>query len=813
MSTLTSGRPRQPAYRRSNTSYALLTGASGLDSGLGNHDFGNRYPASVSSSNAISSNPRASGNYDYLGNSGGLERSTSNASIPPWSDADLCYKPRQPKYSYFVGKYPSDTKSSYSSYQPPTSQYGDWYTGKNDYTPSTTSSYIPTSSSSSLYPENKDYALDSMTNSYRHPSASSSAYSSAIKKSKSYSFIDKLQKQPHHRSQLYNPDDTLSYGHLSGVSEIETDPEDRRKKEVDDLISKYSIKNIERTMSNREPTERRRSSFHHQMSADQAMALPPSSLSSGMDYSNPDRNGLGLSLSRPSTDIEPLPRHVHNRSLAKSSSSIQPFTSYTSSVYEPPDPTSSYMMPHGLSRSSSGIGTFDSGLSSRGASRREKTMSLLSATPNTLYGGSDLGSQTSSVVPSSLMPSASSSKIGSLQRRPSADWWNPTSSSHSIGMTTPEWNVNPTQLPWSATAASGVTETLPVIPDDEDGHLAYKLGDIIDNKLSRYKIIATLGEGTFGKVVKVKELNTDKVVALKIIKSVDKYREAAKLEINVLEKIQEVDPLNRHLCGRMLHWFNYHGHMCLVFELLGLSVFDFLKENNYHPYALDQVRHITYQLCYSVKFLHECKLTHTDLKPENILFVCSDWEVTYNAKKRRDVRKVKSTEVRLIDFGSATFDWEHHSKVVSTRHYRAPEVILELGWAQQCDIWSIGCIMFELYLGFTLFQTHDNREHLAMMERILGPMPERVSRRSRTKYYSGGQLLWDENTSAGKYVRENCKPLRKYLMVDSEDHRLLFDLISKMLIYDPMERITLSEALQHPFFHQIPSHLRLDIYR
>ena len=106
----------------------------------------------------------------------------------------------------------------------------------------------------------------------------------------------------------------------------------------------------------------------------------------------------------------------------------------------------------------------------------------------------------------------------------------------------------------------------------------------------------------------------------------------------------------------MLSWFNYYGHMCLVFELLGLSVFDFLvsikstrvmpllsnltrhiyilqKENNYHPYTLDQVRHITYQLCWSVKFLHECKLTHTDLKPENILFVSSDWEVCYNPKK------------------------------------------------------------------------------------------------------------------------------------------------------------------------------------
>ena len=65
-------------------------------------------------------------------------------------------------------------------------------------------------------------------------------------------------------------------------------------------------------------------------------------------------------------------------------------------------------------------------------------------------------------------------------------------------------------------------------------------------------------------------------MALKVIKNVDKYREAAKLEVNVLEKIQEKDPAGKRLCGKMLSWFNYYGHMCLVFELLGLSVFDFL---------------------------------------------------------------------------------------------------------------------------------------------------------------------------------------------------------------------------------------------
>ncbi|ENN83589.1 hypothetical protein YQE_00056, partial [Dendroctonus ponderosae] len=101
-----------------------------------------------------------------------------------------------------------------------------------------------------------------------------------------------------------------------------------------------------------------------------------------------------------------------------------------------------------------------------------------------------------------------------------------------------------------------------------------------------------------------------------------------------------------------------------------------VKDNNYQPYPLEQVRHIAYQLCYSVLFLHDNKLTHTDLKPENILFVDSEFELVYNSKKRRDVMRVAKTDVRLIDFGSATFDHEHHSTIVSTRHYRAPEVIL-----------------------------------------------------------------------------------------------------------------------------------------
>ena len=129
--------------------------------------------------------------------------------------------------------------------------------------------------------------------------------------------------------------------------------------------------------------------------------------------------------------------------------------------------------------------------------------------------------------------------------------------------------------------------------------------------------------------------------------------------------------------------------------------------------------------------LHDLNLIHTDLKPENILLVSGQYQTfTYNrwvptssssAARRAPHRKVLlDTEIRLIDFGSATFNDEYHSTVVSTRHYRAPEIILNLGWSFPCDIWSIGCILVEFFTGDALFQTHDNLEHLAMMEAVCG---------------------------------------------------------------------------------------------
>ncbi|XP_017575783.1 dual specificity protein kinase CLK4b isoform X1 [Pygocentrus nattereri] len=336
--------------------------------------------------------------------------------------------------------------------------------------------------------------------------------------------------------------------------------------------------------------------------------------------------------------------------------------------------------------------------------------------------------------------------------------------------------------------------------DDEEGHLIYHNGHMLR---ARYEIVSTLGEGAFGKVVEcIDHSNRDGVrVALKIIKNLVRYREAAMSEVEVLEQMNSLDSEKRFACVRMLDWFDHHGHICIVFELLGMSTYDFLKENGFMPFTVDQIRHMAYQIFNAVHFLHQNKLTHTDLKPENILFVDSDFDIEYNGKLKRDERTLKNLDVKVVDFGNATYDHEHHTSVVSTRHYRAPEVILELGWNQACDVWSLGCILIEYYLGLTLFQTHDSKEHLAMMERVLGPIPVHLLQKTGKQHYVyHDKLDWDEHTSSGRYVRKHCKPLKQYMSSKSSVHEQLFDLLQKMMEYDVSKRITLEEAIRHPFF-------------
>jgi len=177
-------------------------------------------------------------------------------------------------------------------------------------------------------------------------------------------------------------------------------------------------------------------------------------------------------------------------------------------------------------------------------------------------------------------------------------------------------------------------------------------------------------------------------------------------------------------------------HVCMEFEKLGRSLYEFIKHNKYRGFRLDTVRVFAYQLLKAVAFCHSIKLIHTDLKPENILLVRSDYTVN-NEGEPPDYRIPVYKEIRLIDFGGATFEDDHHSRIINTRQYRSPEVLLGLGWSYPSDMWSVGCILAELYTGELLFGTHEDLEHLALMEKILGkPLPRRLTKRALRPYLS-----------------------------------------------------------------------------
>ncbi|RYR77712.1 hypothetical protein Ahy_A01g002282 isoform B [Arachis hypogaea] len=360
----------------------------------------------------------------------------------------------------------------------------------------------------------------------------------------------------------------------------------------------------------------------------------------------------------------------------------------------------------------------------------------------------------------------------------------------------PSWG--PSEHTSSSLSVKGVARngSPPQRDDDKDGHYIFELGE---NLTSRYKIHSKMGEGTFGQVLECWDRERKEMVAIKIVRGVKKYREAAMIEIEVLQQLGKHDK-GGNRCVQIRNWFDYRNHICIVFEKLGPSLYDFLRKNNYRSFPIDLV------------LMHDLRMIHTDLKPENILLVSPEYVKVpdYKSSSRSPSsyfkRVPKSSAIKVIDFGSTTYEREDQNYIVSTRHYRAPEVILGLGWSYPCDIWSVGCILVELCTGEALFQTHENLEHLAMMERVLGPLPQHMLKRvdrHAEKYIRRGRLDWPEGATSRDSIKAVMKlPRLQNLIMQHVDHSAgdLIHLLQGLLRYDPSERLTAREALRHSFF-------------
>ncbi|XP_055993046.1 homeodomain-interacting protein kinase 4 [Sorex fumeus] len=336
-----------------------------------------------------------------------------------------------------------------------------------------------------------------------------------------------------------------------------------------------------------------------------------------------------------------------------------------------------------------------------------------------------------------------------------------------------------------------------------------------------YDIIEVLGKGTFGEVAKGWRRSTGEMVAIKILKN-DAYRNRIiKNELKLLRCMRGLDPDEAHVI-RFLEFFHDALKFYLVFELLEQNLFEFQKENNFAPLPARHIRTVTLQVLRALARLKELAIIHADLKPENIMLV---------DQTRCPFR------VKVIDFGSASiFSEVRYVKepYIQSRFYRAPEILLGLPFCEKVDVWSLGCVMAELHLGWPLYPGNNEYDQVRYICETQGlPKPHLLHAARKTHHFfkrnphPDATSPWQLKSSADYLAETKVRPLerRKYMLksldqietvngggaagrlpfpdrealAEHADLKSMVELIKRMLTWESHERISPSAALRHPF--------------
>ncbi|XP_055405261.1 homeodomain-interacting protein kinase 3 isoform X6 [Bubalus kerabau] len=337
--------------------------------------------------------------------------------------------------------------------------------------------------------------------------------------------------------------------------------------------------------------------------------------------------------------------------------------------------------------------------------------------------------------------------------------------------------------------------------------------EVLCSMKNTYEVLDFLGRGTFGQVVKCWKRGTNEIVAIKILKNHPSYARQGQIEVSILARLS-TENADEYNFVRAYECFQHRNHTCLVFEMLEQNLYDFLKQNKFSPLPLKVIRPILQQVATALKKLKSLGLIHADLKPENIMLV---------DPVRQPYR------VKVIDFGSAS----HVSKTVcstylQSRYYRAPEIILGLPFCEAIDMWSLGCVIAELFLGWPLYPgalEYDQIRYISQTQGLPGEQLLNVGTKS-TRFFcretdlshSGWRLKTLEEHEAETGMKS--KEARKYifnslddivhvntvmdlegsdLLAEKADRREFVGLLKKMLLIDADLRITPAETLNHAF--------------
>uniref|UniRef100_A0A8C0Y9H3 non-specific serine/threonine protein kinase n=1 Tax=Cyprinus carpio carpio TaxID=630221 RepID=A0A8C0Y9H3_CYPCA len=364
-----------------------------------------------------------------------------------------------------------------------------------------------------------------------------------------------------------------------------------------------------------------------------------------------------------------------------------------------------------------------------------------------------------------------------------------------------------------ATATASTTATSKNSGANSEGDYQLLQHEVLCSLTNTYEVLEFLGRGTFGQVVKCWKRGTSEIVAIKILKNHPSYARQGQIEVSILARLS-TESADDYNFVRAYECFQHKNHTCLVFEMLEQNLYDFLKQNKFSPLPLKYIRPILQQVATALMKLKSLGLIHADLKPENIMLV---------DPARQPYR------VKVIDFGSAS----HVSKAVcstylQSRYYRAPEIILGLPFCEAIDMWSLGCVIAELFLGWPLYpgaSEYDQIRYISQTQGLpaeyllsAGTKTTRFFNRDPDSTYPLWRLKTPEDHEAETGIKS--KEARKYIfnclddmaqvnmttdlegsdmLAEKADRREFIDLLTKMLTIDADKRITPIETLNHPF--------------
>ncbi|KZV91616.1 kinase-like protein [Exidia glandulosa HHB12029] len=302
-----------------------------------------------------------------------------------------------------------------------------------------------------------------------------------------------------------------------------------------------------------------------------------------------------------------------------------------------------------------------------------------------------------------------------------------------------------------------------------------------DHLAYRYEIMGTLGKGSFGQVLDCRDHCTGNSVAIKIIRNKQRFHHQALVEIKILDNLKKWDPDEKHHVIKMQEYFYFRNHLCIAMELLSINLYELIKANGFVGFSTNLIRRFTTQMLSSLALMRHHRVVHCDLKPENVL-----------------LRHPAKSGIKVIDFGSSCFEHEKVYTYIQSRFYRSPEVILGMNYSMAIDMWSLGCILAELYTGYPIFPGENEQEQLACIMEVLGvPDKDIIRRSSRQKlFFDASGAPRPVVNSKGRRRRPGSKSLADVLKCQDE---VFIDFIAKCLMWDPERRLKPALAMRHPF--------------